>query len=54
MQSNYPVNTQAPDPYVIINAASALKVYSSEDDTTGMKLTSDGMNDNAKKQLSQI
>lgn len=51
LQSNYPVNTQAPDPYVIINAASALKVYSSEDDTTGMKLTSDGMNDNAKKAI---
>ena len=48
-KSNYPVNTQAPDPYVIINAASALKVYSSEDDTTGMRLTGDGMNDNAKK-----
>ena len=47
--SNYPVNTQAPDPYVIINAASALKVYSSEGDTTGMRLTGDGMNDNAKK-----
>lgn len=47
--SNYSVNTPAPDPYVIINAASALKVYSSEDDTTGMRLTSDGMNDNAKK-----
>lgn len=49
--SNYQVNTPAPDPYVIINAASALKVYSSEDDTTGMKLTSDGMNDNAKKTI---
>ena len=49
--SNYPVNTQAPDPYVIINASSALKVYSSKDDTTGMKLTSDGMNDNAKKAI---
>ena len=49
LQSNYPVNTQAPDPYVIINATSALKVYSSKDDTTGMKLTGDGMNDNAKK-----
>lgn len=50
-KSNYPVNTQAPDPYVIINASSALKVYSSEDDTTGMKLTSDGMNDEAKKAI---
>ena len=49
--SNYPVNTPASDPYVIINAASALKVYSSEDDTTGMKLTGDGMNDNAKKAI---
>ena len=48
-KSNYPVNTQAPDPYVIINAASAIKVYSSDTDTTGMKLTGDGMNDNAKK-----
>lgn len=48
-KSKYPVNTQAPDPYVIINASSALKVYYSKDDTTGMKLTSDGMNDNAKK-----
>lgn len=51
LKSNYPVNTQAPYPYVIINAASALKVYSSEDDTTGMNLTSDGMNDNAKKEI---
>ena len=50
-KSNYPVNTQAPDPYVIINASSALKVYSSKDGTTGMKLTSDGMNDNAKKAI---
>ena len=50
-KSNYPVNDQAPDPYVIINAASALKVYSSENDTTGIKLTSDGMNDNAKKTI---
>ena len=50
-KSNYPVNTPAPDPYVIINASSALKVYSSKDDTTGMKLTSDGMNDNAKKAI---
>lgn len=50
-KSNYPVNTQAPDPYVIINASSALKVYSSKDDTTGMRLTSDGMNDNAKKAI---
>ena len=49
--SNYPVNTPAPNPYVIINAASALKVYSSEDDITGMKLTSDGMNDEAKKAI---
>ena len=49
--SNYPVNTPAPDPYVIINAASALKVYSSDGDTTGMNLTSDGMNDNAKKAI---
>ena len=49
--SNYPVNTPAPDPYVIINAASALKVYSSKDDTIGMNLTSDGMNDNAKKAI---
>ena len=49
--SNYPVNTPAPDPYVIINAASALKVYSSDKDTTGMNLTSDGMNDNAKKAI---
>ena len=48
-KSNYPVNTPAPDPYVIINASSELKVYSSDKDTTGMKLTSDGMNDNAKK-----
>lgn len=50
-KSNYPANTPAPDPYVIINATSALKVYSSKDDTTGMKLTSDGMNDNAKKAI---
>ena len=50
-KSNYPVNTPAPDPYVTINAASALKVYSSDGDTTGMKLTSDGMNDNAKKAI---
>lgn len=50
-KSNYPVNTQAPDPYVIINASSALKVYSSDKDTTGMKLTGDGMNDNAKKAI---
>ena len=49
--SNYPVNTPVPDPYVIINAASALKVYSSDKDTTGMKLTSDGMNDEAKKAI---
>ena len=49
--SNYPVNTPAPNPYVIINAASALKVYSSDGDTTGMNLTSDGMNDNAKKAI---
>ena len=51
LKSNYPVNTQAPYPYVIINAASALKVYSSEEDTTGIRLTSDGMNDNAKKEI---
>ena len=50
-KSNYPVNTPAPDPYVIINAASAFKVYSSEDDKIGMKLTGDGMNDNAKKAI---
>ena len=50
-KSNYPVNTPAPDPYVIINATSALKVYSSKDDTTSMKLTGDGMNDNAKKAI---
>ena len=50
-KSNYPVNTPAPDPYVIINASSALKVYSSKDGTIGMKLTSDGMNDNAKKAI---
>ena len=50
-KSNYPVNTSAPDPYVIINAASALKVYFSKDDTTGIQLTSDGMNDNAKKAI---
>ena len=50
-ESNYPVNDQAPDPYVIINAASVLKVYSSDDDTTGMKLTSDGMNDRAKSAI---
>ena len=50
-KSNYPVNTPAPDPYVIINAASALKVYSSDGDTTGIKLTSDGMNDEAKKAI---
>ena len=49
--SSYLVNTPAPDPYVIINAASAIKVYSSDKDTTGMKLTSDGMNDNAKKAI---
>lgn len=51
LKSNYPVNTSAPDPYVIINAASALRVYFSDKDTTGMKLTSDGMNDNAKKAI---
>ena len=50
-KSNYPVNTSAPDPYVIINAASALRVYFSDKDTTGIKLTSDGMNDNAKKAI---
>lgn len=50
-KSNYPVNTSAPDPYVIINAASALKVYFSKDDTTGIQLTSDGMNNNAKKAI---
>lgn len=50
-KSNYPVNDQAPNPYVIINAASKLKVYSSESDTTGIKLTSDGMNDDAKNAI---
>lgn len=48
---NYPVNDQAPNPYVIINAASKLKVYFSEGDTTGIKLTSDGMNDDAKNAI---
>ena len=37
--------------YIGNSAASALKVYSSSNDTTGMKLTSDGMNDNAKKAI---
>ena len=47
-KSNYPANDPATDPYVIINGTSALKVYSSDKDATGMKLTSDGMDDAAK------
>ena len=51
LTSNYPANTPATAPYVIINGTSSLKVYSSKSDTTGMKLTSDGMADEAKKAI---
>ena len=51
LTSNYPANTPATDPYVIINGTSDLKVYSSDKDTTGMKLTSDGMDGDAKKAI---
>ena len=50
-KSNYPAITPATAPYVIINGTSGLKVYSSDTDTTGMKLTSDGMDDEAKKAI---
>ena len=51
IDSGYPQNIPATSPYVIINSTADLKVYSSAEDTAGMKLTSDGMNGTAKSSI---
>ena len=51
IENGYPNTTNASAPYVTVNASSDLIVYKSASDKSGLKLTSDGMNDAVKSSI---